>query len=186
MKKIAYISFILCVCLVLSACSSFQNLFGTNPRSGLTEHEFHGVTFYLPAEFSQSNIFADSNKGRIQFTNSAGIEVMVSVNEASYIAQYFDAEVVDAQGYAQIYADSYKAESIPATLSSKQNTPYITLRANNEGITQYGVLGFYYSNGYCACISAYTDSESIFNQNEGAMIDYVTLAAFQRWPIRDR
>jgi hypothetical protein len=196
MKKLLVITLVLCFVLALVACHSSRNTENApadggnaqinaaeNLRDELKKHEFLGVTFYLPSEFTQSNIFADTDTGRISFTNPQGITVMVNVNEASYIQQYFDKEISDAQSYAQVYYDSYSTETSDedppeVKLSSQYSVPYIRLCGNMDGTAQFGFMGYYYSGAYCACVAVYVENESAFDQNEKDMLNFATIATF--------
>lgn len=198
MKRFFVCLLVLCFVLFLNACASSKSVDEStiennkpqaNPadelRNTLKAHTFHGVTFYLPEGFTQSNIFADSNKGRITFTDSLGINVLVNVTEASYVSQYYGQEVFDSQSYAQVYYDTYSDEisddnALEVKLANQYDVPYIRLCGNVDGAEQFGVMGYYYSGSYCACISVYTDDQELWSQHESDMLNFATIATFSR------
>ena len=150
-------------------------------RKQLEKHEFLGVTFYLPSDFTQSNIFADVDTGRVTYTNDLGITVLINISEASFIKRYFGTDVQDAKAYAQVYFDDQKTdEAFQTTMSEKFDVPYIYRTAVENSVSQYGFMGFYHAGNYFATVSVYTEDEAIFNQNEEAMIHYATIASFER------
>lgn len=183
MKKISAFFFALCLIFALTGCNSLEATGAEKLRSEFEKHEFLGVTFYLPAEFTQSNIFADEDTGRISYTNQQGMTVQINVNETSFISQYFNKDISNAQSYAQIYYDSYSSENsqenpLETELSSRYDVPYISLCGNIDGIMQFGLMGFYYAGDYCACISVHTENESLFSQNKEDIINLATIATF--------
>ncbi len=182
MKKFSVILFVLCLIFTLTACNPSANSAGAL-RKDLEKHEFLGVTFYLPAEFTQSNIFADTDTGRISYTNPQGLTVLINVHETAFISQNFDQNISDAQSYAQVYYDSYRAENSEETplaveQASKFDVPYLRLSGNIDGVVQFAIMGFYCDGAYCACISVYTENESLFNENAENMINFATIATF--------
>ena len=150
-------------------------------RKQLEKHEFLGVTFYLPSDFTQSNIFADVDTGRVTYTNDLGITVLINISEASFIEQYFGTDVQDAKAYAQVYFDDQKTdEAFQTTMSEKFDVPYIYQTAVENSVSRYGFMGFYHAGNYFATVSVYTEDKAIFNQNEEAMTHYATIASFER------
>ena len=160
MKKFSVILFVLCLIFTLTACdpSAIANEPSHNGSAGalrkdLEKHEFLGVTFYLPAEFTQSNIFADTDTGRISYTNPQGLTVLINVHETAFISQNFDQNISDAQSYAQVYYDSYRAENSEETplaveQASKFDVPYLRLSGNIDGVVQFAIMGFYCDEAY--------------------------------------
>lgn len=154
------------------------------PGTALGDHRVTS-TFYLPPEFSQSNIFADADTGRITFTDSQGIEVLIRINETSFLSRYYEKDISNAQDYAQIYSDSQKdtiqeTDQIKLELSNQYDVPYIILCGTISAITQYGTMGFYSAGAYCATIAVYTENADIFNTQKADMLHYATVAVFTK------
>ena len=186
MNKVLACFLALCMVLTLNACSISQNESKDLPdavkdlRSDYEKYEFLGVNFYLPSQFSQSNIFADTDTGRITYTDAQGITVFINVSETSYIEQYYNGNLSDAQSYAQVYYDANRESgTLETELSSQYDVPYIRVCGEDNGITQYGFMGFYQSGSYCATVSVYTEDENIFADNEEKMLNYCTIASFK-------
>lgn len=184
MKKTGAFLLVFCLLFSLAACQPAQNTDGdvAQLRDNWKEHEFLGVTFYLPDDFTQSNIFADTDTGRIEFTDAKGIRVLINVHETAYINQYYKVTVSDAQSYAQVYYDSHTADypTIDVALSSKHGVPVLRLCGEADGAAQYGLMGFYYADAYCACIALTAQDQDLFTQKQEMMTNAATVATFTR------
>ena len=193
MKRYLALLLVFCFIFTFAACNASEGASDSSQnqdseadslekvRKQLEKHEFLGVTFYLPSDFTQSNIFADVDTGRLTYTNDQGITVLINISEASFIEQYYDADIPDAKAYAQVYFDDDKAvEAFQTTMSEKFDVPYICRTGVENSVSQYGFMGFYQAGNYFATVSVYTEDEAVFKQNEEAMIHYATIASFKR------
>lgn len=154
-------------------------------RKDMEKYEFLGVTFYLPREYTQSNIFADTDTGRITYTDPQGITFIVNVSETSFVSQYYDTDILSARDYAQAYADYYEADASQegatvTSLSDQHGVPCLRQVGNMDTTTQYGIVGFYCSGSYCATVTLYTDNKTLFDQQEDDLTNLATIATFSR------
>ncbi|MBQ8732071.1 MAG: hypothetical protein IJY82_04500 [Oscillospiraceae bacterium] len=192
MKKIIALALGFCLIFSLSSCGILAVFQGqVQPgsadalRKDMEKYEFLGVTFYLPREYTQSNIFADADTGRISYTDPQGITFIINVSETSFVSQYYKTDILSARDYSQAYIDYYQAdasrEGITVTpLSDRHGIPCLRQAGNMDATTQYGVVGFYCSGSYCATITIYTDNQALFDQQEEDLANLATIATFSR------